>query len=122
MEFFRSSKTELKRSLGEGFAKEAVAFLNTRDGVIYIGVWEDGIVLGVESVENTMRRVRDIIRDQILPFTSGLCEIGSLLEGDRTAVFVKVRKGGLRDRGRLRPGHHPLRQESGLRPPERCPA
>ncbi len=93
MKFQESETTELKRSLNKDFAKEVVAFLNTRDGFIYIGVSDDGTVVGVESVEDTMRKVRDIIRDQILPFTDGLCEIGSLLEGDRPVVFVKVRKG-----------------------------
>lgn len=93
MKFQESETTELKRSLNKDFAKEVVAFLNTRDGLIYIGVSDDGAVVGVESVESTMRQVRDIIRDQILPFTDGLCEIGSLLEGDRPVVFVKIRKG-----------------------------
>lgn len=33
----------------------------------------------------------DVIRDQILPSTEGLCEIGSLLPGDKTSA--KVTKG-----------------------------
>lgn len=40
-----------------------------------------------------MREIRDIIRDQILPSTEGLCEIGSLLEDDKTIIVVKVSKG-----------------------------
>lgn len=40
-----------------------------------------------------MREIRDIIRDQILPSTEGLCEIVSLLEDDKTIITVKVTKG-----------------------------
>ena len=39
-----------------------------------------------------MREIRDIIRDQIFPSTEGLCEIESLLEGDKTIITVKVSK------------------------------
>lgn len=54
---------------------------------------DKGNVVGVSDVDRTMRDIRDIIRDQILPSTEGLCEIGSLFEGDKIVVFVKVAKG-----------------------------
>ena len=82
----------LKRELNRDFAKEVVVFLNTRNGTIYVSV-DDGKVVGVSSVDKTMRAIRDIIRDQILPSTEGLCEIGSLFEEDKAVVFVKVTKG-----------------------------
>lgn len=93
MKFQESETIELKRTLTKGFAKEVVAFLNTRNGTIYIGVDDNGDVLGVSNVDKTMREIRDIIRDQILPSTEGLCEIGSLLEDDKTIIIVKITKG-----------------------------
>ena len=93
MKFQESETIELKRSLTKDFAKEVVAFLNTRSGTIYIGVDDNGNVLCVSNVDKTMREIRDIIRDQILPSTEGLCEIGSLLEEDKTIIVVKVTKG-----------------------------
>ncbi len=93
MIYQESEIIELKRTLNKDFAKEVVAFLNTRDGTIYIGVDDNGDVLGVSNVDKTMREIRDIIRDQILPSTEGLCEIGSLLENDKTIIKVKVTKG-----------------------------
>ena len=44
-------------------------------------------------MELSILEIRDIIRDQILPSTEGLCEIGSLLEDDKTIIVVKVTKG-----------------------------
>ena len=93
MKFQESESIELKRTLNKDFAKEVVAFLNTRNGVIYIGVDDNGDVLGVSNVGKTMREIRDIIRDQILPSTEGLCEIGSLLEDDKTVITIRVTKG-----------------------------
>lgn len=93
MKFLESETTELKRTLNKDFAKEVVAFLNARDGVIYIGVDDNGKVLGVTNTDKTMREVRDIIRDQILPSTEDLCEICSLLEEDKMVIAVKLTKG-----------------------------
>ncbi len=93
MKFQGSESVELKRTLNKDFAMEAVDFLNTRNGAIYIGVDDNGDAIGVSNVDKTMREIRDIIRDQILPSTEGLCEIGSLLEDDKTIIVVKVTKG-----------------------------
>ncbi len=93
MTFQESETIELKRTLTKDFAKEVVAFLNTRNGIIYIGVDDNGEVVGITNVDKTMREIRDIIRDQILPSTEGLCEIGSLLEDDKMIITVKVTKG-----------------------------
>lgn len=49
--------------------------------------------MGVSNVDKITREIRDIIRDQILPSTEGLCEIVSLLEDDKTIITVKVTKG-----------------------------
>lgn len=93
MEFHETESIELKRTLNKDFAKEVVAFLNTRNGTIYVGVDDNGNVVGISNVDKTMREIKDIIRDQILPSTEGLCEIGSLLEDDKTIIVVKVTKG-----------------------------
>ena len=93
MRFQESEAIELKRTLTKDFAKEVVAFLNSRNGIIYIGVDDNDNVVGVSKVDRIMREIRDIIRDQILPSTEGLCEIGSLLEDDKTIITVKVTKG-----------------------------
>lgn len=93
VKFQETESVELKRTLNKDFAKEVVAFLNTRNGTIYVGVDDKGNVTGVDNVDKTMREIRDIIRDQILPSTEGLCEIGSLLKDDKTIIAVKVNKG-----------------------------
>ena len=91
---FRETETvELKRAVSKDFVKEVVAFLNTRDGTIYIGVDDNGKVVGISNVDKVMRVIRDIIRDQILPSTEGLCEISSTIEENKIIVLVKIKKG-----------------------------
>lgn len=63
MKFQESETIELKRMLNKDFAKEVVSFLNTRNGTIYIGVDDNGDIVGVSNVDKTMRVIRDIIRD-----------------------------------------------------------
>lgn len=69
MKFLESETTELKRTLNKDFAKEVVAFLNTRDGVIYIGIDDNGKVLGVPNIDKTMRglEILFVIRSSPLP-------------------------------------------------------
>lgn len=42
MEFVKTEKIELKRKYTDAIEKEIVAFLNTKGGVLYIGVEDDG--------------------------------------------------------------------------------
>ncbi len=67
MKYLETESIELKRTLNDSFSKELVAFLNTHDGIIYIGVDDDGSVVGVEQVDKVMREIADIITDAILP-------------------------------------------------------
>ncbi len=48
---------ELISQLNKDFLKEVVAFLNTRNGTIYIGVNDKGDIIGVDNVEKVMRQV-----------------------------------------------------------------
>ena len=46
---------------------EIVAFLNTCDGKIYVGVKDDGTVVGVSNVDEAMLRIADMLSNEILP-------------------------------------------------------
>ena len=53
MLFQETERTELKKILNDTLQKEIVAFLNSFDGVIYIGVDDDGTVIGVDNIDDT---------------------------------------------------------------------
>ena len=64
---FEDENTEFKAKFTDEIYKEVIAFANTDGGVIYIGVGDDGTVIGIEDVDNTYTRLTNGIRDAIQP-------------------------------------------------------
>ncbi|MDE6407968.1 MAG: putative DNA binding domain-containing protein, partial [Anaeroplasmataceae bacterium] len=93
MIFQETESIELKRNLNETFEKEVVAFLNTHNGVIYIGVEDDGMVVGVNKLDEVMKNIADIISNGILPNPQELIEVSAKYEAGKMIIEVKVSKG-----------------------------
>ena len=55
MRYQETETIELKSSLTTSFEKELVAFLNTHNGTIYIGVNDNGDICGVDNLDETTR-------------------------------------------------------------------
>lgn len=49
-----NQETEFKREYTDDLKKEVVAFLNTNDGTIYIGMNDDGSICGIADIDVTM--------------------------------------------------------------------
>lgn len=53
-----SEKVELKTKLNnDEITKEIVAFLNSRGGTIFVGVTDSGEIVGVEKIDESLRRL-----------------------------------------------------------------
>ena len=76
MIFAETEKTELKQKFNNILPKEIVALLNTDGGSIYIGVNDDGTVCGVQNLDESLKRVADILENQILPDPRSFVELG----------------------------------------------
>ena len=59
MGFQETETSELKRVLNDTLPKEIDAFLNSFDGNIYIGVEDDGTVIGVENLDDVQKRIAE---------------------------------------------------------------
>ena len=64
---FEDENTEFKVKFTDEIYKEVIAFANTDGGVIYIGIGDDGTVIGIEDIDNTYNRLTNGIRDAIQP-------------------------------------------------------
>ena len=64
---FENEKMEFKAQMTEDLYKEIVAFANTDGGTVYIGVDDQGNVVGVDNVDDIYTRITNGIRDAILP-------------------------------------------------------
>ena len=70
-----SNKTELKIELIDDVKKEIIAFLNTDGGVIYVGVEDDGTVIGIsnrQERDSLELKLSNWIQDAIYPIPSSL--------------------------------------------------
>ncbi len=74
---------EFIESLSDNFEKEVIAFLNTEGGNLYIGVGNDGKVLGVKDDLNKIQEdIKERIKNKILPNPIGLFDVQIInLEG-----------------------------------------
>ncbi len=93
MVFQETEKTELKRVYNSTLPKEIVAFLNSFDGAIYIGVEDNGKVLGVDNLDEVQKNIADIITTQILPNPQEFVEVGTKYIEGKNVVVIKVAKG-----------------------------
>lgn len=70
MNLFENENTEFKREYVSDIKKSVVAFANSKGGIIYIGVSDDGKIIGVEDSDKTLLNALNSIRDSIRPDVS----------------------------------------------------
>lgn len=75
MKYEESSTVELKRDIGTQFAKEVIAFLNSNNGSIYLGVDDNGVVQHIENKDEFQLKVSNIINTTIYPNPRSFIEI-----------------------------------------------
>ena len=93
MNFAETERIELKQKLTDALPKEIVAFLNTDGGTLYIGVNDDGTVCGVTNLDEILKKIADILGDQILPDPRSYVELGTKFVEQKHIVEINIRKG-----------------------------
>lgn len=88
--------TEFKRSLtdNEDFAKSIVCFANTDGGQLILGVDDNGEIIGVENVDELLRRIDDIAFNRCEPPVTIIPE--TLFVEGKTVIVINVPKGDQR--------------------------
>jgi ATP-dependent DNA helicase RecG len=90
-----SHRVEFKSILSDNIEKEVVAFLNYREGgVIYIGIEDSGKVIGVENSDELQLRIKDRLKNNILPTCLGLFDIiEEEMSGGKSVIKIIVASG-----------------------------
>ena len=57
----------LNGALPSSISKDMVAFANTEGGELYIGIANDGRIIGVEDTDSVMTRLSSLAHDTIRP-------------------------------------------------------
>jgi len=93
MQLVENGATEFKRQYTDDIKKSIVAFANTAGGVIYIGIADDGSIVGIADQDDTILRVTNMVRDAIRPdVTLFVTPSFETMEG-KSVVKVLVEKG-----------------------------
>ena len=61
MTFTESEIVELKSSVVSDICKEVIAFANTKGGTMYIGVQDNGQILGVENADHVILQINNMV-------------------------------------------------------------
>ena len=91
------SKTiEYKREFTEDIKKTVIALANTDGGKIFIGVEDDGSVLGVSQPDEVSLQVNNAIRDTIRPDVTLFAETSLLQLENKQVVVISIQRGTAR--------------------------
>lgn len=93
MHYQESETVELKQEFSESIRKEIVAFANSSGGKIYIGLLDDGEVIGVHSADQMIQRITNTVRDSIKPDVTMFVHYEPVTLGDKQIVEVSVNQG-----------------------------
>ena len=93
MNFLESMNVELKEILTSELKKEVVAFANTCDGTIYIGVNDRGEVIGVKNSDDVIERAGASIRNAIKPDVSMYVTLNVEQIENKNIVAIRVQRG-----------------------------
>lgn len=93
---FEDKNTEFKREYVDDIKKTFVAFANTDGGDVYVGIGDDGHVIGVNDADGTMLQISNVIRDAIKPDLAMFCDITTEVIQDKNVVKVCVNRGTAR--------------------------
>ncbi len=84
---------EFKREYTADICKTVIAFANTDGGEIFIGVADDGTVVGVEDTDEIMLRAMNSIRDAVRPDVTMFINCEQKIENEKNVIIVTVQRG-----------------------------
>ena len=91
---FRESETvELKEVVVDDIQKEIIAFANCNGGKLYIGVQDDGTVVGLDNPDGTALQISNMVRDAIKPDITMFLHYETLEEDGKKIVVVDIQRG-----------------------------
>lgn len=93
MRMYESETVELKEIYAPDLKKEVVAFANTIDGTIYVGVQDNGEIVGLENADFIMQQISNSLRDSIRPDIAMFTSIELVQKENKNIVKVTVHQG-----------------------------
>ena len=93
MVYQESETVELKSIVVDDIKKEIIAFANCEGGKLYIGVQDDGTVIGLDDPDGAALQISNMIRDAIKPDLTMFLHYRTLNEDGKQIVVVDIQQG-----------------------------
>lgn len=91
---FRESETvELKEVVVDDIKKEIIAFANCDGGKLYIGVRDDGTVIGLDNADSVSLQISNMVRDAIKPDITMFLHYETIVENGKNIVAIDIQRG-----------------------------
>ena len=94
--FSETDMIEFKREFSKTVLKTVVAFANTKGGVIYLGIEDDGTVCGVDDPDGVMLAAMNSIRANVKPNASMVAQCELVNVKGKNVVGIRVERGANR--------------------------
>lgn len=93
MLFQESETVELKEVVVDDIKKEIIAFANCDGGKLYIGVRDDGTVVGLDNTDSVSLQISNMVRDAIKPNVTMFLHYETIVENGKNIVAVAIQRG-----------------------------
>ena len=93
MHFQESETVELKSVVVDDIKKEIIAFANCEGGKLYIGVQDDGTVVGLDDPDGAALQISNMVRDAVKPDLTMFLHYETLNEDGKQIVAIDVQRG-----------------------------
>lgn len=93
MPYQESETVELKSVVVDDIKKEIIAFANSDGGTLYIGVRDDGEVIGLDDSDGAALQVSNMVRDSIKPDITMFLHYKTIEEDGKRIIEIHVQRG-----------------------------
>ncbi|MBQ7498485.1 MAG: ATP-binding protein, partial [Selenomonas sp.] len=93
MKFKESSTLELKQIIVPDIKKEIIAFANSNGGTIYVGIADNGDIIGLEDTDQAMLQITSMVRDAIKPDVTMFVDLDIIELEQKSVLKITVQKG-----------------------------
>lgn len=93
MIFRESEIIELKEVVVDEIKKEIIAFANCNGGKLYIGVRDDGVVVGLDDPDGVSLQISNMVRDAIKPDVTMFLHYSTMEVEEKEIVVVDIQRG-----------------------------
>ena len=93
MQFRESETVELKEIVTDNIKKEIIAFANCDGGKLYVGVKDDGTVIGVDNPDSVSLQISNMVRDTIKPDITMFMHYETIKINNKEIVAIDIQRG-----------------------------